>query len=82
MNKTMILLAKSAKKSHYCVAGIDNQTGEWIRIISSNSQIQHAVTIDDMRYENETEPKLLDIINITCKEHCPELLSTRKLHFK
>ncbi|MEN6620704.1 MAG: hypothetical protein ABFD50_04010 [Smithella sp.] len=71
MHKTVILLAKSAKKLHYCVAGIDNQTGEWIRIISNKPHIQHAVTVDDMRYEDETDPKLLDIIKITCKEHCP-----------
>jgi|BioPla2DNA2_1021312.scaffolds.fasta_scaffold36164_4 hypothetical protein len=71
MDKTIILLACSRKMSNYCVAGIDLITGEWIRIISEDASIQHAVRKSDMVYEDGTYPQLFDIVNIKCKQHAP-----------
>lgn len=38
MEKKIIILTKSKKHSGYCVAGIDYETGEWIRLVSSDSE--------------------------------------------
>ncbi|BBB92471.1 MAG TPA: hypothetical protein PKA28_04445 [Methylomusa anaerophila] len=71
MDKQIILLAKSKKMGHYCTAGIDIATGEWIRIVSEDASIQHAVCECHMRYESGAVPQVLDIINIGCQRHSP-----------
>lgn len=68
MEKEIILLTKSWKGGgNYCVAGIDSHTGEWVRIISDDNSIQHAVKESDMKLENGSIPEIFDIVNITCK---------------
>lgn len=54
-----------------CIAGVDKSTGEWVRIISENEAIQHAVSPEDAMYEDGTEPQILDIVRIKCKEYRP-----------
>lgn len=72
MRKKIILMAKSRKGGgHYCVAGIDANSGEWVRVVSSDASTQHAVTEEDMKYENGAIPEVLDIINIRCKAYTP-----------
>ena len=71
MEKRVILLAKSKKLSNYCIAGIDIDEGKWIRIVSEDRTIQHAVTEEDMKYEDGTLPRTLDVVQIVCKEQCP-----------
>ena len=44
MDKEIVLLTKSKKRGNYCIAGVDRKTGEWIRIISEDASIQHAVS--------------------------------------
>lgn len=62
--REIILLAASKKHSNYCIAGIDQATGAWVRIVSNNPYISDAVTSEDMRFEDGSMPKLLDIIRI------------------
>ncbi len=71
MDKTIILLACSRKMSNFCVAGIDSDTGHWVRIVSEDSSIQHAIRLEDMSYENGSMPQMFDIIRIQCKHHSP-----------
>lgn len=71
MVKEIILMAKSWKGGGYCVAGIDTTTGDWIRIISDDAVRQHAVTEEDMKYEDETSPQILDRVSIECIAHTP-----------
>ncbi|MEL1135056.1 hypothetical protein AAC978_07710 [Desulfitobacterium sp. THU1] len=71
MQKDIVLLACSKKHNNYCVAGIDINNGEWIRVVSNNPHIVEAVTLDDMRYEDGTLPELLDILSISFLEHKP-----------
>lgn len=48
MKKNIIILTKSIKHGGFCVAGIDTDNGEWIRLISSDANSEHAVPYQDM----------------------------------
>ena len=37
--RKLIILAASSKRNNYCVAGVDAETGEWIRPISENPDL-------------------------------------------
>ncbi|TWH49554.1 hypothetical protein [Sporomusa sp. KB1] len=71
MEKEIILMAKSWKGGGYCTAGIDTTTGEWVRIVSDDAARQHAVTDEDMKYEDGTSPQVLDKVSIKWTAHTP-----------
>ena len=52
MEKTIIILTKSKKHSGYCVAGIDFETGEWIRLVSSDIETEGAVPNETLQLSN------------------------------
>ncbi len=62
MEKKIIILTKSKKHSGYCVAGIDYETGEWIRLVSSDSETEGAVPWEDLQYSNGETLEVYDII--------------------
>jgi hypothetical protein len=71
VTKSIVLLAKSRKYHNYCVAGIDTETGEWVRLISEDRSIHNAVPPEDLTYEDGTEAAILDIVNVEIKDHSP-----------
>jgi hypothetical protein len=81
MEKTIILLAASEKYRNYCIAGIDKESGEWVRIISEDNDIRNAVTENDMRYEDGTLPQIFDIIQIQCKRYEPNFYQPENFVF-
>lgn len=64
MFKEIIILAKSFKRDNYCIAGIELETGKWIRPISTDDSIENAVPINKLRYSNNEELGILDIVKI------------------
>ena len=60
----LIILAESAKYGNYCVAGVDVETGAWIRPISENPELEDAVPIDDLKYPDDSRVELLDVVEI------------------
>ena len=62
--KNLIILAASAKFANYCVAGVDADTGEWIRPISEKPELEDAVPIDDLKYPDGSRIELLDVVEI------------------
>ena len=62
--KKLIILAESAKFNNFCVAGVDVDTGKWIRPISEKPELEDAVPIDDLKYPNGSRVELLDIVEI------------------
>ena len=62
--KNLIILAESAKFANYCVAGVDADTGEWIRPISEKPELEDAVPIDDLKYPDGSRIELLDVVEI------------------
>ena len=64
MNKTAVILTKSYKNGGYCVAGIDVNTGGWIRFVSSNMATHGAVTEEMMSYKDNSCCKIGDIVKV------------------
>lgn len=62
--KNLIILAESAKFANYCVAGVDADTGEWIRPICEKPELEDAVPIDDLKYPDGSRIELLDVVEI------------------
>lgn len=64
MRKQIIILTKSDKHSGYCVAGIDRDTGEWIRVVSNDVSTEYAVPYDDMFLDDGSFVEVYDIVEI------------------
>lgn len=64
VKKDIIILTKSDKRMGYCVAGIDRQTGEWVRVVSSNASTEHAVPDKDLVCDNGQVVDIYDIVEI------------------
>ena len=62
--KKLIILAESAKFNNYCVAGVDVDSGKWIRPISEMPELEDAVPIDDLEYPDGSHVELLDVVEI------------------
>lgn len=65
----IICLANSKKEGERCIAGVDVQTGEWIRPVSSRED--GAIT-SEMRLIDGREPQLLDILDILLEISGPD----------
>ena len=61
--KKIVILAKSAKNNNFCIAGLAN-TGEWIRPISNNPEIEDAVPREAIIFPDNTELQILDVVEI------------------
>ena len=64
----LAVLTKSSKHSKYCVAGIDYESGNWIRLMTEDSQTHGAVDKKDLIFENGEECQLLDIVKVTIEK--------------
>ncbi|TJX12703.1 hypothetical protein E9840_12260 [Tissierella creatinini] len=71
MLKEIIILAKSIKRGGYCIAGLDTETGEWIRPISDNIITEGAVPKMDTILSNREELKIFDKVIIELVSHSP-----------
>jgi hypothetical protein len=70
VEKQIIILAMSEKYHNYCVAGIDINTGEWIRPVSEDESTYGSIPID-ISYIDGIKPKILDIAKIHFKSYNP-----------
>ena len=81
MEKTILLLTKSSKKSPrteamdkrgYCVAGIDLLSGEWVRLVAQYGDNRDESLIEEDlldEYAEIAEP--LDVIRVSVKDYVP-----------
>jgi len=65
----IICLANSYKHGGRCIAGIDPETGAWIRPVPNTAE--QAIT-PSMRLINGNEPRILDIIEIPLENYGPD----------
>lgn len=72
MEKEIIILAKSKKYGGYCVAGIDANTGKWIRLNSNNKESHGAVPKTFMKDCYGHTIDVLDRIKVNIKQYIPE----------
>lgn len=64
MEREIIILTRSSKKSNFCVAGVDAYTGEWIRLVSNDQQSHGALSRNDIRCTNGGLCQPLDIVRV------------------
>jgi hypothetical protein len=69
-NRTLVCLANSRKGNGYCFAGVDLDTGEWIRPVGSGWD--GAVMASEQAFDDGSRPTLLDLIEIPLLEPAPE----------
>ena len=67
--RTLICLANSRKHGERCIAGIDPDSGEWVRPVSSLDDGRIDKT---MRLVEGREPRLLDVLRIPLAESGPD----------
>lgn len=71
MERNIIVLACSAKHSGYCVAGIDLDTNEWIRLVASDNLNTNEIPKNYMTYSNYKQCKPLDVVRVDVIKELP-----------
>ena len=69
--KKIIVLTESSKFKNNCVAGIEKDTGKWIRVVSDDEDTYGALTNDDIMYEDGTMCEVMDIVNVPYVKEVP-----------
>ena len=64
MKREVAILTKSSKFGGFCVAGVDINTGEWVRFVSNDVRTHGALSAFDITYENRKICKPLDIVSV------------------
>ncbi len=64
MKQDVVILTRSSKYRNFCVAGVDINTGKWVRLVSDNNEIHGALNKDDITYENGVSCKELDVVTV------------------
>lgn len=72
--KKMIVMTESSKFKNNCVAGIDVDTGEWVRIVSDDESIYGALTNEDITYKDGTRCQVMDIVSVPYIDNVPTTL--------
>ena len=72
MTKDIIILTKSKKDNGFCVAGIESETGKWIRLVSPNKLLKGALTDFDMLMTNGKVCEPLDFVRVEIIKEAPE----------
>ena len=74
---TAIILTKSAKHHNYCVAGINCETGKFVRFVSEDISTDGALTRRDVMYANMGfSAKPLHMVKVKVKQHLPGKFQT------
>ena len=75
--KRILCLANSKKLSGRCVAGrevLDAGPGSWIRPVSV--RLSEEVSEDERQYQDGSDPRVLDIIDVPLIRHQPHACQT------
>ena len=64
MTREIIIMAKSKKYNNYCIAGFDVHNGQWVRLVSDDTDIARAVPVEDARYADGAPVEVLDVVKV------------------
>jgi hypothetical protein len=79
--KDIIILSSSFKHDGRCIAGIDAETGDWIRLYSSNLATEGAVPLNQLIYENGSMVSIYDVVRVNLTMSCPTLVQPENWHY-
>lgn len=71
MEKDIIILTCSAKHSGYCVAGIDLDSNEWIRLVATDDLDTNEIPKSFMVYSDFKRCRPLDVVSVDIIEEIP-----------
>lgn len=74
MKYSVVILTKSDMKNGYCVAGIDVNTGKWIRFKDKTKGAEGPLFEEDLKYADGKEVKILDVVDVECLDEKPNVL--------
>ena len=74
MKKEIVILTKSSKYGNYCVAGLERDTGEWIRLVSDDEESHGALSAQDMRLKGGGFCQPLDVVKVEVERPVPTSL--------
>lgn len=60
----IIVLTKSFKHGGHCIAGVNVRNGEWIRLVTEDSNTEGAIPDEDARYSDGRPIEVLDCVKI------------------
>ena len=63
MKREIIILTKSRKNGGYCVAGIDYNTSEWVRL---STGCEATLFDSTMKYSDGTSWEIFDVVEVDC----------------
>lgn len=66
----LIILTESSKFSGKCVAGVDVESGKWVRLVSNDVATHGAIVESDLYYEDGTKCEVLDIVDVPVIRAC------------
>lgn len=81
MERDIVILATSEKYGNFCVAGVDVNTGQWIRPYSRFKDIAGAVPLEHITYENGERAKIFDVVRINFNEHCNNIVQPENIYY-
>jgi hypothetical protein len=71
MDVKIVLLTKSRKYNNYCIAGVELNSGKWIRLVSSQADIHCAVPEIDLTYQDGSQAQIFDVIQVKLTKQVP-----------
>ena len=66
----LIIMTESSKFSGKCVAGIDTESGRWVRLVSDDEETHGAIANRDLYYQDGSRCEVLDIVDVPVLEEC------------
>lgn len=69
-NIRLIVMTESSKFSGKCVAGIDVESGKWVRLVSDDEETHGAIANNDLYYQDGGKCQVLDIVDVPIIEEC------------
>ena len=81
MVRDIVVLAASEKNGDYCVAGIDIDSGEWLRPYSHNRDTKGAVPLEHITYPDGSHVKLFDVVRIDFADNCQNEMQPENFYY-
>lgn len=66
----MIIMTESSKFSGKCIAGIDVESGKWVRIVSDDEEAHGAIANSNLFYQDGSKCEVLDVVDIPIIGEC------------